>query len=377
MAREYLARAHGRRLSALRAIWGLTQADLAARLDVTQSFLSHLERGSRPIPDSLRLRTSREFGLPLSFFAVHPDAAERSAVTFRKSSTASGRDEARVVALYDEAARLFRRVSDASGFHAADLPDPADHQGDPELVAEALRSAAGLASDAPVPNAIRAIERLGIGVVDNLDNLHDEARGHTAVSRPSHHNDRPLVALVSELPGAVKRLTVLHEVGHLIFDRDLAGPVGTRSREEKRAYMFASAYLLPERVVRQRVSETVNLHGYLPIKADYGISVGAIVMRSRDLGVISAQRARSLQIQLASLRWRSDEPVPVANETPRLLGQAVRHVYGTRSNAKAADDLGMASEWIDQWTRSTAKHTNPDRATIIDLSSRRRARPAG
>ena len=54
------------------------------------------------------------------------------------------------------------------------------------------------------------------------------------------------------------------------------------------------------------MSESLNLHGYLPIKATYGISVGAIIMRARDLGILSADRARSLQIQLSSQGWRTN-----------------------------------------------------------------------
>jgi Zn-dependent peptidase ImmA (M78 family)/transcriptional regulator with XRE-family HTH domain len=372
VAREASPRAHGQRLAALRNIHGLTQADLAARLDVSQSFLSHIERGSRPIPETLLVQASREFSLPVSFFTIQSTPADVGSVTFRKNSRASARDEGRVIALYGEAARLFRHVSAASGYHPAALPDAREYQDDPELVAEAMRSAAGLGPDDPVLNATRALERFGIGVVDNLDHLDETARGHTAVSRPSHLNDRPLVGLVAKVPGAVKRITALHEAGHLIFDRDLSGPVsGTRSPEEKRAYRFAGAFLLPEKVVRQRVSETLNLHGYLPIKADYGISVGAIIMRARDLGVISAERARSLQIQLSSQGWRTNEPVPVANEEPLLLGQALRKVYGKQAATKAAHEVGTSPEWINQWTYTHTEAGLPEYGKVINLTTAR------
>ncbi len=368
-------KAVGQRLTALRQIYGLTQGDLAERLGVTQSFLSHIARGARPMPESLAVDASREFGLPVSFFTVQQSSAEMGPVTFRKNSRASARDEGRVVALYDEAARVFRAISEESGYRAADLPDPAYYEHDAELLAEAMRSAAGLGPEEPVLNATRALERLGIGVVDNLDHLNDDTRGHTAVSRPSRHVSRPLVALVAEVPGAVKRLTVLHEVGHLVFDRDLAGPVsGTRSAEEKRAYNFAGAYLIPERVVRHRVSETLNLHGYLPIKADYGISVGAIIMRARDLGVISAHRARSLQIQLSSQGWRTNEPVPVADEKPVLFGQALRKVYGKQATAKAAHHLGTAPAWINAWTHAHAEPPVSEPGKVINFSERLLAR---
>lgn len=371
------ARVVGQRLTALRQIHGLTQGDLAARLGVTQSFLSHIARGARPMPDSMAVDASREFGLPISFFTIQQTPADLGTVTFRKASRASARDEGRVVAMFDEAARVFRAASERSNYRTADLPDPEDYDHDAELVAEVMRSTAGLGPEDPVLNATRALERFGVGVVDNLDRLNEESRGHTAVSRPSRYNGRPLIALVADVPGAVKRLTVLHEAGHLIFDRDLAEPVaGTRSPEEKRAYRFAGAYLLPEKVVRQRVSESLNLHGYLPIKATYGISVGAIIMRARDLGIISPARARGLQIQLSSQGWRNNEPVPVANEKPVLLRQALRKVYGNQATARAAHDLGVAPEWINQWTHTDAEPPAPEPAKVIDLTTARARRTA-
>lgn len=364
----------GHRIAALQRLLAITQAELAGRLGVAQPFLSQMTHGTRPVPDSILVRASAEFGLPTSFFMVQPSPAEIGQVTFRKSSRASVRDENRVVALYDEAARVFRAASELSGYRAADLPDPRDFDSDAELVAEAMREEAGLAWDEPVLNATRTIERAGVGVVDNLDHLDEGAAGHTAVSRPSRYNDRPLVALVAEVPGEVKRLTVLHELGHLIFDRDLVVPIrGLRSSEERRAYRFAGAFLLPERVVRVRVSESLNLHGYLPIKAEYGMSVSAIVLRARDLGVISAARARSLQIQLSSQGWRHNEPVPVADEKPLLLGQALRRVYGKQMPARAAHVHGVAPEWIQRWTHAESGTAELAPGKVIDLARRRRS----
>ncbi len=366
-------------MSALRNLYGLTQGELAQRLEVTQSFLSQVERGARGVPDTMLLRASREFALPATFFTITPTEADFGPVTFRKTSHASARDERRIVELYNEATRLFRDVSNASGYHAPVLPNPGEFDGDPDLVAENMREAAGLGPEDPVKNAIRAVERFGIGVVDNLDDLETESRGHTAVSRPSWHAERPLVALVAPVPGAVKRLTVLHELGHLIFDRNLNEPVGTRSFEEKRAYRFASAYLLPASVVRARVSESLNLHGYLPIKADYGISVGAIIIRARDLKVISADRARSLQIQLSAQGWRTNEPVHVTDERPVLLRQALGKAYGSQPVVKASHKVGMPPEWINRWTYTEDSHEPPaaaPTARVLDFAAAR-ARRAG
>jgi Zn-dependent peptidase ImmA (M78 family) len=57
---------------------------------------------------------------------------------------------------------------------------------------------------------------------------------------------------------------------------------------EKRAFRFAGALLLPADAARERISETLTLHGYLRVKADYGLSVSALVYRAEDLGLITA-----------------------------------------------------------------------------------------
>jgi len=371
MALESPHRFNGQRLTAIRHIFGLTQMTLAKQLDVTQSFLSQVERGIRPVPHSLVVQASSEYGLPIAFFSVQPTPLEAGPITFRKTSRSSAKDEERVSELYNEAARLFRIVSAESGYVTADLPDPSEFRDDPEEVAIAMRRAVGLGDDDPVLNATRTLERFGIGVVDRLDERGHEG-GHTGISRPSRLNDRPLVALANDIPGAVKRLTLLHEAYHLIADRDLAGPItSTRSPEEQRAFHFAGAFLLPERVVRRRVSETLNLHGYLPIKADYGTSVGAIIRRARDLRVISNERYRSLSIQLSSAGWRTNEPVEVADEKPLLLGQALRKAFGNQAVARASHVVGSAPEWILCWTHGVDAAAAARPTNVVDLSERR------
>lgn len=376
MAPDSSPRFNGQRLTALRHVFGMTQSALADRLDVTQSFLSQVERGARPVPESLVVDASTRFGLPMAFFSVQPTALEAGPMTFRKTSRASAKDESRVSELYNEAARLFRRVSADSGYQTADLPDPAEYGHDPEEVARAMRRAAGLGADDPVLNATRTLERFGIGVIDRLDEKGHDG-GHTGVSRPSWLNDRPLVALADDVPGAVKRLTLLHEVYHLIADRDLAAPItSTRSPEEQRAFRFAGAFLLPEQVVHRRVSESLNLHGYLPIKADYGLSVGAITRRARDLGVISADRYRSLSIQLSSAGWRTNEPVEVADERPLLLGQALRKAFGNQAVARASHVVGSAPEWIHRWSYIVGHQPDDTPSNVVALAERReRLRP--
>ncbi|MEV0110712.1 helix-turn-helix transcriptional regulator [Nocardia sp. NPDC050799] len=340
----------GSRLQALRDLKELTQQDLALAAGVSQTFLSRVQNGTRGLPLGLALELCRVYSLPISFFAVADGVTDAGQFTFRKRARASTRDERRVKRLYSEAARLFNAISAESGFRTSGLPDPKEFDNDPEECAEALRRSAGLGPDEPVKNVTRLLERHGVGVVSDLDDSFEGASDHVGVSRPNAGTERPLIALTTQLPGAVQRLSLGHEAAHWIFDRQLASPIGsTRSLEESRAFRFGGALLLPQRVVAERVSETLSLHGYLRIKADYGISVAAIVRRAKDVGVISPARYRSLSIQMSSQGWRTNEPVEVAREAPRLFLQAVEKVYGRHFVSRASDEHGIDPSLIRRW----------------------------
>lgn len=357
----------GDRLIPLRQMEGLTQADLAARLGVGQAFISRIEKDDKPLPLNLAQEAAAEFDLPVEFFSIPRDVTELGTPTFRKTSKATVRAEAKVVRTFHEAARLFRIASEQSGYRAAAIYEAASD--DVEETAANLRSMLGVAPGDPLPNATRAAERLGVGVIHGLLPEVDEDGNHHGISCPSTSVDRPLIATVGTQPPAVARLTVMHELGHVLFDRDLGAPIrSTRDPREARAYRFAGAMLIPAAVVNQRVSESLTLHGYLRIKADYGLSVAAIVKRASDLDVISPQRARSLYIQMSSQGWRANEPVAVAPERHLLLGQAAEHGISPDSHV-IARAVGAPYADTARWTGLRHLDDRP-LAKVVSLHAR-------
>lgn len=338
----------GSRLVALRHLESLTQGELAARLSVSQSFVSQVEKEIKSLPIEVARDACSAFDLPESFFSIPPDPSEIGIATFRKSSRASVRDGNQIKALFGEAARLFRMASAASGYRHVELGRFAAP--DEEEAAGAVRRSLGIGVDDPIPNATRLIERLGAGVIHALAPLDTAARDHDGMSRPNSANNRPLVATVGVQPPAVSRMTLMHELGHLIYDSSLAAPIrSTRAPEEGRAFRFAGAMLLPANVIRSRVTESLTLHGYLRLKADYGVSVAAIIKRASDLRVISPGRSRSLFIQHSSQGWRRSEPVEVAPEDALLLSQAVRRGIGDQA-AVVATLTGVRAALVSHWT---------------------------
>jgi len=344
----------------------LTQGELADRLAVSQGFVSQVEKDTKALPREVADRACREFDLPGSFFAVGSDVEELGVATFRKSAKASIRDEQHVKALHSEASRLFRLASQASGYHHFDLSGLA--MDDEEDAASKVRALLGIGPVDPIPNVTRALERLGVGVIHVLDPLDDEKREHNGISRPHRLNDRPVIATVGDQPPAVLRMTLLHELGHLIYDSDLSTPIrSTRAPEEARAFRFAGAMLVPGSVIRQGITETLRLHGYLRVKADYGITASALIHRARDIGAISPARQRSLYIQHSSQGWRHNEPVDVAAEQPRLLARAAHRALAD-TPGRIAVETGVPEALVRHWLGVPPRR--PALAPVITLARR-------
>ena len=167
-------------------------------------------------------------------------------------------------------------------------------------------------------------------------------------------------------------MTIAHELGHLICDQNLSSSPRSTDPAEKRAFQFAGALLLPETMMRHRVNESMTLNSYLRVKADYGVSVGAIVIRARNLGIISADRARSLHIQIASRGWRDNEPVPVPVEKTLLINQAVQRTWPTKTCDEAATTAGVPRTLIKAWISPDDPKTPSSTANVILLDHARK-----
>ncbi|WP_052336968.1 ImmA/IrrE family metallo-endopeptidase [Nocardioides alkalitolerans] len=218
----------------------------------------------------------------------------------------------------------------------------------------------------------RLAERLGVGVIHTLDPDGHTDNAHAGASRPNRLTARPTIALASALPGAEQRFTLAHELFHLMADQDLErGLTLVRDPRELRANRFAGALLLPAESAEQRIGETLTLHGYLKVKAEFGLSVGAAIHRAKDLGLISERRAKSLYIQWSSAGWRrGEEPVDVAIERPLLLDQALRRVYGRSHIAKASHETGVSAHLIAAWVEASDDSDRRAPGDVVQLASR-------
>ncbi|MFA6651470.1 MAG: XRE family transcriptional regulator [Bacteroidales bacterium] len=97
----------------------------------------------------------------------------------------------------------------------------------------------------------------------------------------------PIIVINKNYPLERKRLTALHELGHLILKLNEAIP---ERDKERLCFQFAGAMLIPEPTFKSEIGDVrtnFSIPELIAIKETYGISIQAIMARAKDLGIIS------------------------------------------------------------------------------------------
>lgn len=339
-----LAASPGERLRTLRDLLGLTQEALATASGVPQSWISQVETSTRTATDDGLQAIAAATDTPLRFFDVQPGSVPLDSLRFRKMASASRIMTRRVHAFFGESYRVTEAILGLEKYPTPPLPFLTANvvgQDDIEAAAADTREALRLAPDKPIPHMTRALERAGVTVApivltDDPDGP-PSSGGHFGVSYWAGVGAPALIGYFPAGDGDRARFTLGHEVGHLVLHtfRPRAADA------ENEANRFASALLLPRSRAKQDISERTTLTDYARLKATWGMSMQALIMRGAALGLIGETRKRSLFVQLSSKGWRKNEPVEVGHEAPLLLWTLLSRRYGPRPYRQAAEDLAI------------------------------------
>jgi len=186
----------------------------------------------------------------------------------------------------------------------------------PSQVAGTVRRELGLGLG-PIPNVVDLLELRGIWV-SQLSGEFAEA-----VDAFSYwHNGYPYVVLNPAKKDAYRsRFDAAHELGHLVMHAE-ATEQNEKVRESE-ANDFGAAFLIPEQSWLQCAPrrQPTNPWRYLELKERWGVSVAAMLYRSRQLGLLNERQFKSAMVRYSSLGWRKGEPTagpPRPHEAPRL-----------------------------------------------------------
>ncbi|MEW6668141.1 MAG: XRE family transcriptional regulator [Thermodesulfobacteriota bacterium] len=297
----------GRRLEQARRMRGLSLRALSEATGgkVSYNALHRYERGEMMPGDDVLIPLADALDRSLDFF-FRPFSVRLKGVEFRKTT---GLRIKAVASIQEQAADYFERYLEIEQVLGLPLEfhDPLGDfrlrgPEDAEEAAKIVRSQWGLGAD-PLPNVVETLETNGIKVFEaeapeRLNGFSGWADGH------------PVVALAAwlnrDLPR--KRFTALHEAAHLLIHAhtDLRG-----KDLESCCHRFAGAMLIPQEAFERDwggYRRRISLEELIGLKRRYGTSIGAIMHRALDLGLIDAAAYKRFVIAYKSQRWHQKEP---------------------------------------------------------------------
>lgn len=303
---------------------GWTQAELGAQVEggLSSAAISQLENG-RTRPSATTVRSlSAALDYPMGFFLLR-DGDDDPPGFFRRLQSVPARERRKALGraqiLYDLVAAIERHLR----LPEVDVPRLTGGPRSPEDI-EQLASRVRRHWDiepGPVPHVVRSLERHGV-IVARFAMERSDIDGFSV-----WHEDHPVVVLGDDKGVAARsRFDAAHELGHLVMH----GPDRAGTREaEKEAHRFAAAFLMPKDEILGLLPQRVDWRLLVDLKAEWGVSIGALLQRAKDLGRMNPHAHLNAMKAMSAKGWRTKEPgdeLLGSPEGPRMLAKALRHL---------------------------------------------------
>ena len=315
----------------------LSQSQLSSLISVNQATISRIESGSLPpAPDlvaafakALRYherffgQTDRVYGFNSTVF-FHRKRQSLADKVLRKLHAQMNISRMRV-------SRLTRSGTLESPFRFQHI-ESNEYAGGTTAAARMVRSTWMLPSG-PVRNVTQAIEEAG-GIVIGLD---FGTRQADAVSEwvPPH----PPIFLIncnSEIPGDRSRLTLAHELAHVVMHSF------PKAEMEKEANEFAGEFLMPRKEIKPSLYG-LTMAKLAELKRIWKVSMAALIQRAYELKTITDSQRRYLFINVAKRSGgRIHEPLEseMPIEQPQVFDGLIKtHVDQLGYSARQLADL--------------------------------------
>ena len=328
---------NGDRLKSARLYNGWTLTELAEKTEISKQSIS-LYENNRNVPEYERVHDmARVLGFPFDYFFGTDSIATMTETTyFRSFATATKKDRTAQSIKLELVARMYEVLLQYLEFPGFNNPDVSFEGFDDAL---ALETPEAIDAMEQVAMKVRESWGAGTGPIKDLQYLL-EKNGILVTGFPAD-KDRIdafsqrtvvdgygifLIAVVlGKLPECRIRFDMAHELGHILL-HPWSEDLETLSKEEfnvreKQANMFASALLLPKATFGRDISQyPTNLKYYEFLKGKWKVSIQAMLYRTRQLEIITANQYQYLMRQVSKNGWRTCEP---GDEVPGKLNESI------------------------------------------------------
>jgi Zn-dependent peptidase ImmA (M78 family)/transcriptional regulator with XRE-family HTH domain len=321
---------------------GMTQQELADKIDSYKVNISRLERGQAEVNDTLLERLSDATGYPIQFF-YQPGEQLPLYTAYRKRQHVPAAVLNPIEAQVNIIRLNVELLTTLGGMQPPLLPFY--QNADPASAAQLLRKE-WLLPKGPVDELLALLESKGIFIQElDFNTTRVDSRSVTT------ENGFPLIILNTALTGDRQRFSLAYELGHLVLHKDVI------SEEEgnisHNANAFAAAFLMPEQDIRPDFEHGITLPLLASMKKKWLVSMIALLYRADDLGFITANQKRYLlqQFNQQDIRRHEPEELNIEREAPAALcrlmgGYRLQHGLGLMEMAALLSlDIGEYIGW--------------------------------
>lgn len=305
-----------RQLTFVREYRGYSQTELASHIQgLSQSNLSKFEKGVGQLSNEVLQRIVDFLKFPTSFYEKAISNKVDSA-HYRKRVGVAKKEKDYIEKSLKLIGYIVDQMSDTIEFPAFSLQTIDISEGfTPTSAAQIIRRSMGILQG-PVSNIYSKLESNGIIIIE----IFDCNEGFDGVSFLTDMG-YPVIVINGNYSNDRKRLTLAHELGHIVLhiSPDFAIP-DCRNKEEE-AFSFAAEFLMPSDEIKGSLTDLRPSY-LLPLKQYWLTSMASIVHRAKDLGTISSDKYKYLNVELSRKGYKKKEPGNVSIDAPSLFYEA-------------------------------------------------------
>lgn len=318
----------GEVLATARRAEGLSQAQLAQSAQVTQAALSRYENDLRHPERDVLMRLARALGVTPELLVRGGRIEGGIAVGAHMRRRATAKPtiwrelEARLNMFRLHTANFMDEVSVRADRQVPTF-DPTDIE--PDIAGRMLRAQWRMPVG-PVHSLSAWMDAAGILVVEQDFGPASRVDGLSQWS-----GAYPIVLINAAAPVDRKRLTLAHEIGHLVLHSSYLD-----DQAESQAHRFAAELLMPADEIKSALRPRLTLERLVELKRYWGVSMQALVERAFELGTLTVSQRTSLYKKFSARGMRTHEPASdeLAPEVPRLA----RHIADSLKSRGLTDD---------------------------------------
>lgn len=334
----------GGRIKLARKKAGFSLRELAEEIDnkVSAQAIGKYERDEMEPSSGVLIALSKALSVSLDYL-LDSQNIELTNVDFRTKANTSAKDRARVETEAIEWVDRYLQIENILEIDGSRWSSPVRSPKklncieDAEDLANEVRTTWKLGCD-PIPNMTELLEEKGLKVL--IADLPKRVSGFTCIVRRANDlPDVPVIVVNRDFSLERRRLTLAHELAHRIIDPENL----SEKEEEKAANRFAGAFLIPKEHLQKEVGKHRSALGYkelVDLKRMYRVSAAALLVRLKDIGVIS-ESVLTYAFQSFASGWRTCEPDPLEAENVRGIRERPKRFERLCYRALAEDLISV------------------------------------